>query len=325
LKILFVHSGNSKQGVVSFIKSQGDALVKQGITVGYYPIFGKGIFGYLKNIRILKKFVRTNKYDIIHSHYALSGWVAVLAIPQIPIIVSFMGSDVYGSYNKNGKLKWFSIFYMIAALILQLFAKKIIVKSRNIANYVYLKSKMTILPNGVNISNFDNETGLSEYSSDKDIKKILFMGNPNDNRKNIKLINDALLIINKSNYKIVTPYPIEYSEVEQYYRNADVLVLTSYNEGSPNVIKEAMTCNCPIVSTNVGDVKWLIDGVEGCYLTSFDPIDVATKVEEAIRFGRRTAGRRRIIDLGLDSITVTNKLISVYTKCIDKNEQSTKN
>ena len=56
---------------------------------------------------------------------------------------------------------------------------------------------------------------------------------------------------------------------------ADVLVLTSLNEGSPNVIKEAMACNCPIVSTDVGDVAWVTGGVDGTYVShSFDTSEI---------------------------------------------------
>lgn len=99
---------------------------------------------------------------------------------------------------------------------------------------------------------------------------------------------------------------------------ADVLLLTSRYEGSPNVIKEAMACNCPIVATDVGDIRWIIGDTEGCYLTSFDPGDVASKLQLALKFGRRTRGRERLIELGLDSVSVAKRIVQLYQDVIEK-------
>ena len=101
----------------------------------------------------------------------------------------------------------------------------------------------------------------------------------------------------------------------------ELVILTSLWEGSPNVIKEAMACNCPIVSTNVGDVRWVIGDTEGCYITSFDPEDVAEKIKLALEFGKRTNGRDRIIELGLDSETIAKRLIDIYSKVLEENKE----
>jgi glycosyltransferase involved in cell wall biosynthesis len=95
--------------------------------------------------------------------------------------------------------------------------------------------------------------------------------------------------------------------------------MTSISEASPQFIKEAMACNCPTVSTDVGDVKKLIGNTDGCYITTFDPEDVAEKVKMALEFRikyKQTNGRKRIIELGLDSETVAGKVIEVYKKVL---------
>ena len=101
-------------------------------------------------------------------------------------------------------------------------------------------------------------------------------------------------------------------QVVYYYNAADVTLLTSLHEGSPNVIKEAMACNCPIVSTDVGDVKDVIADTDGCYITTYDPKDVVEKIKMALEFGKRTKGRERIVQAGLDSKTIANKIINIY-------------
>ena len=101
-----------------------------------------------------------------------------------------------------------------------------------------------------------------------------------------------------------------------YLNAADALVLTSLWEGSPNVIKEAMACNLPIVSTDVGDVKEVIGDTEGCYITSYEPSDVAGKIKLALDFGKRTNGREKIKHLEIN--TIAKRIIDVYNEVLQK-------
>src|SRR5699024_4954863 len=71
-------------------------------------------------------------------------------------------------------------------------------------------------------------------------------------------------------------------EVNLLFNASDLLLMTSFTEGSPQVVKEALACNTPIVSTDVGDVKSLICDVNNCYITSYSPVDVADKIKLAL-------------------------------------------
>ena len=53
----------------------------------------------------------------------------------------------------------------------------------------------------------------------------------------------------------------------------DILVLTSYFEGSPNIVKEAISCGLPVISVDVGDVKEQIDGIDNCQNYHNDKFD----------------------------------------------------
>jgi teichuronic acid biosynthesis glycosyltransferase TuaC len=142
--------------------------------------------------------------------------------------------------------------------------------------------------------------------------------------KNYILAERAVKYIDDNRIKLITVSGIPNSELPFYYNAADVLILTSLWEGSPNVIKEAMACNCPIVSTDVGDVRSILGETEGTYLTSFDYRDVAEKLSAAIKFTEtsgRTKGRERIMEKGLDSGSVSEKLINIYISVIKSKEK----
>lgn len=322
MKILFVSSGNSKNfKIAPFIYQQGESLKKSGIKLEYYAIKGKGLFGYLKNILPLRRRIKKGNYDIVHTHYCLSGWVKILTLTKTKHILSLMGDDAYGTYNSLGKRTPSSYYLIILTKMIQPFVDYIIAKSKGIEKAVYLKGRVTIVPNGVDLNRFtplEKELAREGLGLDKNNDIILFLGDRVDSRKNYALARKSCRIIGK-NDNLFTPYPVEHGKVSVYLNATDVLLFTSTAEGSSNLIKEAMACNCPIVSTDVGDVRLVIGDTEGCYITSFDPKDVAEKLQLALKFAkekRRTNGRERIIKLGLDSESVDKRIIDIYKKVL---------
>jgi glycosyltransferase involved in cell wall biosynthesis len=90
--------------------------------------------------------------------------------------------------------------------------------------------------------------------------------------------------------------------------------MTSTHEGSPQIIKEAMACNCPIVSTDVGDVREVILGTSGCFLADRNAVDVAAKMENVFSFNCRTKGRENI--LHLDNHRIAGDITMVYQRIV---------
>ena len=321
MKVLFVSSGNSPEiGIAPFIKEQGESLIKIGLEIEFFTISGKGIMGYLKNIIPLRKKIRNEQFEIIHAHYVLSGWVAFLTFTRKPLIISYMGCDTYGDFNEKGNRIFSSYINIILAKLIQPFADSIIVKSKNLYDYIYLKHKSKIIPHGVNLNKFfPREINMSKRSLKLNPKNqhILFLGNPSDPRKNYGLLKNVSKYL-AANNEIITPYPVNQVLIPKYLNAADVVVLLSYAEGSPNIIKEAMACNCPIVSTDVGDVRWVLGNTKGCYITSYKPIDVAEAIQKALQFGKKTTGRERIKQLKLDSESVAQKIIAIYNNVLTR-------
>lgn len=299
--------------------NQGDSLIEEGIDLDYFPVLGKGLKGYLKSIRKLKSHIINNNFEIIHAHYGLCGIVSLFAKKGERLVVTFMGDDLIGTNRIDGSVTFKSRINVLINILLSRVAYDFcIVKSEE----MYSKLKIThksLIPNGINLNKFYpisiNNTFVTLGFNGDNSKIVLFISDPLRPEKNYKLAKEAVDLISDIKVKLIPVFNIDNSELVHYYNAADVLLLTSFHEGSPNVIKEAMACNCPIVSTDVGDVKWIFGNVEGCYLSSFDPVDVSEKMKLAIEYREKyiqTKGRQRIIKLGLNAETVAERIIHVY-------------
>ena len=99
-------------------------------------------------------------------------------------------------------------------------------------------------------------------------------------------------------------------QVLEAMHTIDILCMTSTIEGSPQIIKEAMACNCPIVATDVGDISEVISGTDGCFITSFKPEEVVEKINFALEFNKRTNGREKIMHF--DNKNIAEKVFDIY-------------
>jgi teichuronic acid biosynthesis glycosyltransferase TuaC len=309
MRVLFVSSGNKAKGISSIVKRQGDSLEKKGIKIYYYKIQGKGMQGYLANIKPLKNFIKQIQPDIIHAHYLHSGVLASLSGAK-PLIVSLMGSDVKSS----------GLFKLMVCIFSYLFWSHTIVKSKDMQKSLWL-NKTHVIPNGINqkvFSVIDKNQACVKLGWDKLKRHILFAANPNRLEKNFKLAQNAVKNLYEQ-IELHTLSDIAPDKVPVMMNASDVILLTSKWEGSPNVIKEAMACNRPVVATDVGDIRWLFGNEPGHYLSSFDAKDMAGKIKQALEFTEkygRTRGRERIIKLGLDAEMVARRLVGIYEEAI---------
>lgn len=306
MRILIVASYNKKY-FAPFILEQVDALRQLGCEVDYFGVVGKGIKGYLSVFSALRKKIKSFKPDVIHSHYGLSGLLANLQ-RSVPVVTTYHGSDI----NLPKVLR-------LSKIAMKLSVWNIFVSQRNI-NIAQPKKKYILLPCGVNLPNHVEED-INEIKErinwNPNKKYILFAGAFDNKVKNAKLAQESVSLI--KNVELIELKGYTREQVTALFYAVGAFLMTSFTEGSPQVIKEAMACGCPIVSVDVGDVAERIDGLDGCYIARRNPQDIASNLQQALSLKTRTKGRERIIELGLTNDLVAKKLVEIYEDVLKNN------
>lgn len=305
IKVLFISSGRrGKPGDV--VLNQGTSLEKAGIRIDYFLI-KPGLSGYLSAVKRLRNEFKNGRYDLAHAHYSLCGYVAGIAGCK-PLVVSLMGSDIcVSAFSRK-----------IISLFIRYRWNETIVKTDQMKELIG-NNVVHVIPNGVDIEKFKpipREIARQHIEYKKDKKLVVIIAGKNRTEKNIDLAVNAVKHLGDNNIDLNHIYNTSNEEIPYYLNAADVLLLTSKREGSVNVVKEAMACNCPVVATDVGDIGWVTANTEGCYITTFEKGNVAGKIKAALDFGKRTEGRQRIIELELDSDSVAGRIINLYRNLI---------
>ena len=306
MKVIFIASGNKSVGTVSaFVRSQYESLQREGLDMILFPVIGKGWKSYAKAMIRLHRLVRRQKPDIVHAHYSVCGVVAALATlgTKTKVVVSILGSFPTHSF----KWRWVRFF-------IKHVWNATIVKSKRTANQLGID--LPVVPNGVNLDQFslvDKEEARKKCCFEEGKRYVIWCSHPSRSEKRFSLAQEAVTALNDPNVILYPVFDKVHDEVVDYMCAADVLLLTSVCEGSPNVIKEAMACNCPVVSTDVGDVDWVTGGIEGTAVVPYGDVEALRKgLCSALAFHSRTQGRERIKTLGLTIESVARKIKTIY-------------
>lgn len=301
MRVLIVKSGNADY-ISPFILDQVIALKKKDVEIEYFLIKGKGILGYLKNYKNYKKKIRKFKPKIIHAHYGLSGLFANLQ-RIVPVVVTFHGCDINVPKQR-----------LLSNIASKLSSKSIFV-SDNLAKKLHIKNPI-VIPCGVDMDIFypKNKAILrSRLGLSNNKKYILFSSSFSNYVKNYPLAQEAISKISNIDIELIELKGFNRIEVSSLMNAVDAALLTSIREGSPQFIKEALACNCPIISTDVGDVKSTIKNIQGCFIAKNDSQDIAIKIQEALKY-EKSFGRDEIKHL--DNNLVADKIINVYKSII---------
>jgi glycosyltransferase involved in cell wall biosynthesis len=302
----------------AFVRSQIESLRQLGVTVDVHVIDGsRGASSYARALRELPGIERRVRPDLVHAHYGLSG-VAALRMSG-PLVVSFCGDDVLGTTGRNGRVTKRSVALARLSRVAARRADAVIVKSEEMRQRLLGIRDAEVIPNGVDLAVFSprpRADARTELGWPEDEPILLFAGDPDEPGKNWALAADVArrLGTNGKAVRLEAFWGRPQRELVNAMSAADVLILPSLHEGSPNVVKEAMAVGLPVVAAPVGDC---VERLEGCSPGAVVPHDVdafVEAIEGVLDAGRRSNGRERIAPLALEA--VARRVLGVYERVL---------
>lgn len=263
------------------------------------------------------------KYNVIHAYFGTAGLIANIQ-RKIPVITTYCGSDLLGvtddDYNYNFTK---SFLFRFASLLAYNFSVNTTTLSKKLEDELPNNKKNTIIPLGVDTDHFKSVPS-------EDARKILgwsiddiYVLFPSEKNRSVKryYLAEKLISSIDINYKInliSLDEPNMYDKLPLIMSASNFLVFVSKHEGSPNVIREALSCNLPIFSFDVGDVKEQIKDVKNCFCVDQDDLVSLKKIVSKFLTDNafsRSDGREKIINYTwvnyVDSIT---KLININVR-----------
>jgi len=303
---MYPHPGN--EGFGSFVMQQVQQIRALGhqVDVLHFPGY-RSRLEYLKAAVEVSRRTRRQSYDVVHAHYGVTGLPALFR-SATPLVISLHGSDALVGWHEP----------LISRIVCRL-ADATIVASKKIADRI----PGDVIPCGVDLAIFEPKPkpeARQRLNLDSQRKYILFPFNPARSIKRFDLASGAVTKLAREgvDIELLTVSKVPNAEMPWYYSAADAMILCSYSEGSSTAVKEALACNLPIVSTNVGDIREIVQGIAGVEVVEQTPDALSGALKRvlyppaAFAFNSRTAMER------YSQPKMVEAIVRVYNRVIEQ-------
>jgi asparagine synthase (glutamine-hydrolysing) len=302
----------------SFVRTQVEALKGAGLDVDVMVLQGRPRkLIYPRGIVQLRQRLARQPVSLVHAHY---GYVGMVARTQwrVPVVVTYHGDDLLGTIGASGRTRLLSRGTAAASRLLARLVDAVIVQSEQMASKIP-HPNVHVIPHEVDLETFrptERERARALLGLDPGKSYLLFAANPRIAVKRFPLAQAVAerLAGQDPAVELLVVYRETQDRLALYMSACDALVFPSYQEGSPNIVKQAMACNLPIVSTDVGDVRQIVGATAGCHVCRPDVAEFAERLGQVLRSRERTQGRQRVGHL--DCRNTAERIIAVYEETL---------
>jgi glycosyltransferase involved in cell wall biosynthesis len=307
MKILFV--SRIKNGKANpFVYEQGEALKKyHNHDIKHYLIEKGGLSGYFNSSLEILKIYKKEGFEIIHAHNGLAGLSAsfskIFSFFKIKLVITFHGTDI----NDVNERKLSVIASKIADynILVSSFMKRVIPKNSE------------IIPCGI-----DMDVDVEELSKVRDslgwsLDDFVILFSSSFDRK-VKDPEFAFQVIDQlrketnTSIQFLELHGLNRSQVNAYMQGANLLLMCSISEGSPQVVKEAILNGLPILSNDVGEVRSICKNINGCFIEPKIVDDFVWRIKEIIKKPMRISEKEKIEEF--DNKIISDQIDQIYHK-----------
>ena len=313
---MWPHAGNPAYGI--FVRRQIESLEALGLRCEV--MFVEGFRSRWEYARAAVALWRLNfaprRPLLVHGH---GGETALIVRWYVrgPVVVSYCGDDLLGTPGADGSLtpasRWRRAFLRVESHLMT----ATVTKSREMEASLprRVRRRNAVLPNGVARHQFkplprsEARAALGWPVTDR---IVLFAADPRVPRKRYWLAQAACGEAERAvgRIRLEVAWGTPPSTMPHLMAAADCLLLTSAIEGSPNVVKEAVACGLPVVSTDVGDVREVLATVDPSWVTAPEPTALAAAL--IVCLGMRVRSNGWYESAWLDEGEIASRLLGLY-------------
>jgi glycosyltransferase involved in cell wall biosynthesis len=299
IRVLAVVPGESRGTSYVFVRRQLRSLERIGVEVREIYLRSRtSPSSIIRTWRQVRKEIASFHPHILHAHYGTVTSFLCALVQGAPLVITFRGSDL----EVHPSIGW--LRGKVARLLSQLSilaAHRVICVSQQLRSRLWWgKQKAVVIPTGVNLELFRPmaiEEARAVLGWDPAQPTVLFCAGTEPIAKGLGLVQAALNYAERSTGPIrlfILDGTFEPESIPLFLNAADCLAFASLREGSPNIVKEAIACNLPVVSTNVGDVSERLAGVHPSRIVRRDAAEFGVAMVEMLNTRKRSNGREKV-------------------------------
>lgn len=286
----------------SFVRDEVEALRRSGLDVDLYFVNGRARkANYFGMPAGFFRRIRRTRYDVVHVHHSFCGLVATMQ-HAIPVVWTFHEGEISG--GTEDALREQPVKHIAYSKHLKRFVARrvdvVVVVAEHLRGPLG-RPDAVWLPAGVDLDLFvpmDTAAAKGEAGLEASKRYVLFPASPSRVEKRYELARAAVDLVRATagfeDVELAALHNIPHERVPYHVNASEVMLMTSAFEASPVTIREALACNVPVVSTDVGDARVVLDGIPGCAIVPPDPEQIAAALRATLSGPRRVDARGRM-------------------------------
>jgi teichuronic acid biosynthesis glycosyltransferase TuaC len=319
LRVLFVIPGPPAGSSMIFAKRQVQAVSDRGAeTAVCYLASRTRPFALLREWWQLRRMAREFRPQLVHAQFGtMTAFLTRVAL-RLPLVITFYGGDL----NPVGTPSWLrSAAGRVLSQMASLGAAGLVCVSDELRGRLWWRrDEVVVIPTGVDTRVFYPRSRAQARATlgwEPAARVVLFNAGSDPRRKRLDLAGAAVAEARTRCGDIrfeVLDGTLDPESVPTVMNAADCLLVTSDSEGSPTVVQEAIACNLPVVSVDVGDVPQRLAKLPPSCIADRDPAALGRALAQVLAAPRPRHDAEVVREVAL--ATVAGRLIQVYRRVL---------